>query len=74
MSFLSKLWRKKLVVCFVDDDPAERGRFEKAMDSKITLVMATSYEECVEKLGASKIEPDLWVLDSYFPQPGTSAP
>ena len=63
------------MICFVDDDPAEICRFEKAMSSRFLCVTATSYEACKERLRTEKRTPDLWVLDLFFPSAGhTNSP
>jgi hypothetical protein len=60
----------KRVVCFIDDDPAETNRFERAMSSKFTCVTGQSYEQCKDKLRRDRLKPDAWVLDLFFPSPG----
>jgi CheY-like chemotaxis protein len=59
-------------ICFVDDDRAELSRFEKAMSGFFTCITATTYSECIEKLQKLKLNPDLWVLDLFFPDQGTT--
>src|SRR5579872_1642659 len=72
MSWFNRLNRERNVVCFIDDDAAELGRFDKAMGARFTCVTATTYEKCKERLKREKLKPDLWVLDLFFPSAGHS--
>jgi CheY-like chemotaxis protein len=66
---------RKKVICFVDDDPKERARFEEAMASKEQIICVTEsgYPECMAKLTAKGLKhPHLWVLDLYFPEQGVT--
>lgn len=61
------------VICFVDDDSDELERFESAMKPhNFTCVTGSTYKQCVDKLEARNPIPDLWVLDLFFPTPGTT--
>lgn len=72
MTWFSRSQRERNVVCFVDDDPAEIQRFDKAMGTRFTCVTATTYEKCRERLRKERLKPDLWVLDLFFPSGGRS--
>lgn len=55
-------------VCFIDDDPAELSRFDKAFGKDFNVICASTYTEAAEKLKkAGRRSPHLWVLDLYFP-------
>jgi len=63
----------KATVCFIDDDPAELRRFEKAFRDDFNVIVGTTYTDAMEKLKeAGRGSPHLWVLDLYFPDPSHS--
>lgn len=63
----------KPTVCFVDDDPKELTRFEKAFCKDFNVITGTTYTDTIEKLNKEgHRSPKLWVLDLYFPARGTS--
>jgi DNA-binding response OmpR family regulator len=61
------------IICFIDDDPNELRRFEKAMKKfEYKCVTGTTYSDVERKLQDQKLDPDLWVLDLYFPSQGAT--
>jgi len=58
-------------LCFIDDDPQELSRFNRAMKNHYEVISGLNYKECKDKLKKKNLKkPDLWVLDLFFPRHG----
>jgi ActR/RegA family two-component response regulator len=61
--------RRKRIICFIDDDPNELTRFVRAVEPRFDVIAGTSCTACQRELARRKLaEPDLRVLDLYFPK------
>jgi CheY-like chemotaxis protein len=66
---------RKRVLCIVDDDPEEVRRFCEHMATRFVVGGGTSLDTALENLRSQGYpRPDLWVLDLYFPENGSSTP
>jgi len=66
---------RKRRLCFVDDDPQEIRRFRENMTPRFIVGAGTSRNAALEDLRSQgHSSPDLWILDLYFPEGGTSTP
>jgi DNA-binding response OmpR family regulator len=64
---------RKRRLCVVDDDPEELRRFREYMETRFIIGAGTSLDAALEDLRRQgHSSPDLYVLDLYFPQGGTS--
>ncbi|MCP4580961.1 MAG: response regulator [candidate division Zixibacteria bacterium] len=62
---------RRKTICFIDDDPNELDRFDKAINKQFNVIIGKGYSECKEKLKKQDLKkPDLWVLDLFFPKNG----
>ncbi len=66
---------KRRRLCFIDDDLDEIRRFRDNMATQFIIGAGTSLDAALDDLRSQgHRSPDLYVLDLYFPQSGSSTP